>query len=100
MIRDKTALWPIYDLWKNSNNSKLDWITESGGRLNIKMLSYQYRDPHVEDKTVSRPSYDRLIFNMSNPIPGKDGLYIATGPWYTAYIGFQYWYTYVCPLYP
>ena len=29
-----------------------------GGRLNVKeMLSYQYRDPHVKDKTVSRPSY-------------------------------------------
>ena len=27
------------------------------GRLNIKMSSYQYRDPHVKDKTVSRPSY-------------------------------------------
>ena len=24
-----------------------------GGRLNIKMSSYQYRDPHVKDKTVS-----------------------------------------------
>ena len=29
----------------------------SGGRLNINMSSYQYRDPHVKDKTVSRPSY-------------------------------------------
>ena len=29
----------------------LDW-----GRLNIKM-SYQYKDPHVKDKTVSRPCY-------------------------------------------
>ena len=29
----------------------------TGGRLNIKMLSYQYKHPHVEDKTVSRPSY-------------------------------------------
>ena len=28
-----------------------------GGRLNIKMPSYQYWDPHVKDKTVSRPSY-------------------------------------------
>ena len=28
-----------------------------GCRLNIKMWSYQYRDPHVKDKTVSRPSY-------------------------------------------
>ena len=26
---------------------------ETGGRLNIKMLSYQYRDSHVKDKTVS-----------------------------------------------
>ena len=25
--------------------------------LNIKMSSYQYKDPHVKDKTVSRPSY-------------------------------------------
>ena len=28
-----------------------------GGRLNVTMPSYQYRDPHVKDKTVSRPSY-------------------------------------------
>ena len=27
------------------------------GRLSIKKPSYQYRDPHVKDKTVSRPSY-------------------------------------------
>ena len=46
-------------------------------KLNIKMSSYQYRDPHVKDKTVSR---DRLIFNMGIPIPGKDGLFIETGP--------------------
>ena len=29
---------------------------ETRGRLNIKM-SYQYRDSHVKDKTVSWPSY-------------------------------------------
>ena len=29
----------------------------SGGRLNIKMSSYQFRDPDVKDKTISRPSY-------------------------------------------
>ena len=39
-----------------------------GGGLNINMSSYQYRDPHVKDKTVSRP------------IHGKDGLYIETWP--------------------
>ena len=38
----------------------------TGGRLNIKMSSYQYRDPHVEDKAVV--------------IPRKDGLNIETGP--------------------
>ena len=27
-----------------------------GDRLNIKMSSYQYRDPHIKDKTISRPS--------------------------------------------
>ena len=27
-----------------------------------------------------RRSRDRLIFNMGIPIPGKDGLYIETGP--------------------
>ena len=29
-----------------------------------------------------RRSRDRLIFNMESPIPGKDGLYIETGPWF------------------
>ena len=28
-----------------------------------------------------RRSHDRLIFNMEIPIPGKEGLYIETGPW-------------------
>ena len=28
-----------------------------------------------------RRSHDRLIFNMWIPLPGKDGLYIETGPW-------------------
>ena len=28
-----------------------------GGCINIKMSSYKYRGPHVNDKTVSRPSY-------------------------------------------
>ena len=28
-----------------------------------------------------RRSWDRLIFNMGIPIPGKDSLYIETGPW-------------------
>ena len=30
---------------------------------------------------IRRPN-GRLIFNMGIPIPGKDGLYIETGPWW------------------
>ena len=43
----------------------------AGAILDLKM-SYQYMDPDVENKTV---------FNMGIPIPGKDDLYIKTGPW-------------------
>ena len=52
-----------------------------GARLNtfIKMPSYQYRDPHVKDKTVSWPSY----LYHGNPHTPKGGLYIETGPWFT-----------------
>ena len=35
----------------------MDKITEAGGPLNIKTPSYQYRNSHCKDKTVSRPSY-------------------------------------------
>ena len=33
---------------------------------------------------IRRPN-GRLIFNMGIPIPGKDGLYIETGPWGLSY---------------
>ena len=46
------------------------------GRLNIKMLFYHYGDPHVQDKTVSRPSY----LQHGNPHTWENGLYIETGP--------------------
>ena len=49
---------------------------EPGGRLNTKMLSYQYRDPMLK----LRQSRDRLVFNIGIPIPGIDGLYIEMGP--------------------
>ena len=31
-------------------------MMKAGSRLNVKMLSYQYRDSHYKDKTVVRPS--------------------------------------------
>ena len=72
----KLALWWIsgfsedptvinMDLYVDSNYHSrysisiwiLDDDKDSEVCLNIKMLSYQYRDPHVQDKTISRPSY-------------------------------------------
>ena len=32
-----------------------------GGRPNIKMSSYQYKDPHVKDKTVSQHKFSDQI---------------------------------------
>ena len=33
------------------------WAPEAGGRLNMKMPSYQYRKSHCGDKTILRSSY-------------------------------------------
>ena len=33
------------------------WLLLGGTRLNMNIPSYQYRYPHVKDKTVSQPSY-------------------------------------------
>ena len=51
-------------------------LSELGGRIIIKMSSYQYMDPHVKDRTVSRPSY---LKHGSHHI-WEDGVYIETGP--------------------
>ena len=53
------------------------WGSGSWICVNVNMLSYKYMDPYVKDKMVSQ----LLIFNMGIPIPGKNGLYIKTGPW-------------------
>ena len=74
---DKTILRLSY----LGNGKALTLNQYPGDRLNIKM-SCQYRAPHVKDKTVS------YIYHR-DPIPGKDGLYIETGPrsqWYVHYI--------------
>ena len=48
-----------------------------GGRLNIKMLSYQYRVPHVKDKTVS-PTV--LSLTWESPYLGKTVFILRRGP--------------------
>ena len=50
------------------------WL-RPGGRLNIKMLSYQYRVSHYKDKT-----HDGLIFMMESHTL-KDCLCIEMKPW-------------------
>ena len=54
------------------------WTTDKGpgGRLNIKMSSYQYRDPHVKEKTISRP----LFLTWESPYLGKTVLILRRGP--------------------
>ena len=47
------------------------------GRLNIKMSSYQYRDPHVKDKTVS-PTV--LSLTWESPYLGKTVFILRQGP--------------------
>ena len=52
------------------------------------MLSYQYRDLHYKDTTVSPPSY---LYN-GNPNILKDGLYIETVPRAFHYMRGLQWY--------
>ena len=54
-------------VYENSYNN-ICYISHTGGRLNIKKSSYQYRDSHVEDKTVS-PTV--LSLTWESPYPGK-----------------------------
>ena len=51
--------------------------SESGGRLNIKMSSYQYRDSHVKDKTVS-PTV--LSLTWESPYLGKTVFILRRAP--------------------
>ena len=47
------------------------WSTPPGGRLNMKMLPYQYRDPQVKDKPV---------YNLEIPTPGKTVFILRRAP--------------------
>ena len=63
-------IYGVYNFLVSTSNF---WHTHtSEGRLKIKMSPYQYRDPHVKDKTVSLASY---IYH-ENPHTWENGLYI------------------------
>ena len=69
--------FPLNHYIMQTSDLHITWLLPEGW-LNIKMLSYQYMDPYVKNKT----SHDHLIFNTGIPIPVKVSLYIETGPWY------------------
>ena len=54
--------YPLQNLASSAMRSSICW-----GCHNVKMASYQYKDSHHKDKTVSWPSY---LYHV-NPIPGK-----------------------------
>ena len=68
---------PSDPIWRSSWNKLFYRYGHSGGCLNIKMSSYQYRNPHVKEKTVLRPSY----LKHGNPHTWeRRSLYIEMGP--------------------
>ena len=67
---------PLWFLSYGAMCTSVHHWTGSGGRLNIKM-SYQYRDPHVKDKTVS-PTV--LSLTWESPYLGKTVFILRRGP--------------------
>ena len=51
-------------------------LRRSGGCFNIKMSSFQYRDPHVKDKTVTTV----LSLTWESPYLGKTVFILRQGP--------------------
>ena len=70
MVRELTTTDSEHCWWSLLNGC-------SGGRLNIKMSSYQYRDSHVKDKTVS-PTV--LSLTWESPYLGKTVFLLSRGP--------------------
>ena len=65
---------PVRSGWQQKEIPKL---CLTGGWINMKMSSYQYRKSHCGDKTI----VDRLISTMGFPILVRWHLYIESGPW-------------------
>ena len=55
---------------------------DSWGRLNIMVPSYQYKNSHYKDETVTRPFY---LWN-ANPHTCKDRIYIVVGSGSQGYV--------------
>ena len=68
--------WQFTPMLTQNKNCHLCNVLSPGGRLDIKM-SFQYRDPHDKDKTVSRPSY---LYRGNPHIWERQSLYWNGGP--------------------
>ena len=93
----------FHQIWIAGSNSALKWLssisicnfiqiynsTSHWWSVNISSSSTQRAVSILRCRLTNigipmlkiRRSCDRLIFNMGIPIPGKDSLYIETGPW-------------------
>ena len=67
----------VTDVWLSCYLVLLSVDNKTGGRLNIKMPSYQHRDSHVKDKTVS-PTV--LSLTWESPYLGKTVFILRQGP--------------------
>ena len=59
-VKEEPSITGGFPSQRASNTESIlrhDVIIRIRGRLDIKISSYQYRNLHVKDKTVSRPSY-------------------------------------------
>ena len=68
---------PVQMIGRSHERGVCKRLGRPGGRLNIKMSSYQYRDSHVKDKTVS-PTV--LSLTWKSPYLGKTFFILRRGP--------------------
>ena len=72
-----TIITPLTRITDGTHESSIRYQIAARGRLNIKMSSYQYRDSHVKDKTVS-PTV--LSLTWESPYLGKAVFILRRGP--------------------
>ena len=86
-----TTWTSVGTLWCDQTDCGVLWSWVIWGRLNIKIQSYQYRDSHVKDKTVS-PTV--LSLTWESPYLGKMVFILRWGPglwrsWTSSHIYFK-----------
>ena len=104
LTNDQVEIWNLYCLSRSHyrNRGKLARVSgdlqsfffhlkTSGGRLNIKMPSFQHRDTHVKDKTVSQPSGLATVLSLTweSPYLGKTVFILRWGPGHQQFLTYH-----------